>query len=371
MRHNEIVYQVFPRNYAQEEPFKSIANDLDRIKDLGVDIVYLLPIHIIGEKARKGTYGSPYSIRDYFSISPDLGSKEDLINLINKTHEKGMKIILDMVFNHTSLDNVLLKDHEDYYFHKNGKLSNRVGDWTDIIDLDTFKEETQDYLISVLKYWISLGVDGFRFDVASMIPLSLFIKARKELGKEVIFIAESIEKEFALHLINSGDYATPDEDMYPTFDSLYNYNWFTNFGRYIKGTEPIDILIERLNEDDAHQRLLTLENHDLPRVRSYFGNDKLKCWLELLAFIKGQIFIYAGQEYGNTHRPELFEKDVVDFSHKDLETLTLYKNLINSKKKQKEIVHQSFEKIDEHHVLVKVEYADGEKEEKEFYLPQM
>ena len=165
-----------------------VSKDLPRIKDLGSDVIYLMPIHEIGEENRKGTWGSPYAIKDYFSISPDLGTLDDLKELINKTHELGMKIILDMVFNHTSPDNVLVATHPEYYFYKDGKRGNRVGDWTDIVDLDTPREDVQDYLVSVLKYWLDVGVDGFRFDVASTIPLSLFEKARKILGNKPIFL---------------------------------------------------------------------------------------------------------------------------------------------------------------------------------------
>ena len=195
MKQNEIIYQIFPRNYSKEGTFKQITKDLERIRDLGVNIIYLMPIHEIGVKNRKGTYGSPYAIKDYYSISKDLGRLTDFKKLVKETHRFGMKIILDMVFNHTAPDNVLLKNHEDYYYHKNGKLGNRVGDWSDIVDLDTYKKETQDYLLDVLKYWVSLGVDGFRFDVASMIPLSFFKRAREEL-KDTIFIGESIDFNF-------------------------------------------------------------------------------------------------------------------------------------------------------------------------------
>ena len=268
MKQNEIIYQIFPRNHSIEGNFLSIEKDLPRIKELGATIIYLMPIHEIGEKERKGTYGSPYAIKDYFSISKDLGTKEDFASLINKTHELGMKIIMDMVFNHTSPDNVLLEDHEDYYFHTNGKLGNRVGDWSDIIDLDTNKEEVQEYLLSVLKYWTSLGVDGFRFDVASMIPLSFFKKARKTLQSGTIFIGESIDWDFHDYLLSIGDNPTKDDDMYPTFNFLYNYNWFRLFERYVKGEIKLSSIIERINEDKNNLRLLCLENHDNERVVS-------------------------------------------------------------------------------------------------------
>ena len=370
MKHNEIIYQIFPRNYSNEGTFSQIDKDLKRIKELGTTIVYLMPIHEIGEKERKGTFGSPYAIKDYFSISKDLGTKEDFISLVNHIHQLGMKIILDMVFNHTSPDNVLLKDHEDYYFHKNGKLGNRVGEWSDIIDLDTEKKEVQDYLISVLKYWVSLGVNGFRFDVASMIPLSFFVKARNELPRDIIFIGESIDWDFHDYLKSIGDNPTDDNDMYPTFDSLYNYNWFIEFTRYIKheGKTTLKDVIDRINIDKNNMRLLCLENHDNLRIASLLSPRSLENWLSFISFIRGQLFIYAGQEYGNKHKPELFEKDPVDFSYKNENIFEMYKKCIENKKSQKEIIEQNIKLVDDTHVEVTVKYVDKTSNKKLFDL---
>ena len=368
MKQNDVIYQIFPRNYSLEGTFRKIEEDLPRIQSLGVDIVYLMPINEIGIKNRKGTCGSPYASKDYFSISSDLGTIDDLKSLIQKVHKLGMKIIVDMVFNHTSPDNVLLNEHEDYYYHRDGKLSNRVGDWSDIIDLDTYKQETQNYLLSVLRYWINVGFDGFRFDVASMIPLDFFKRARKELGDNIFFIGESISKEFAKYLLSIGDYSTPDDDMYPTFDSLYNYNYFRALSNYILGKEQLSTIVDELNKDKRNQRLICLENHDNKRISSMLDKDKLKDYLDFISFIKGQLFIYAGQEYGNRHKPELFEKDPVDFSYQDLDILEMYKEAIDKKHHQKEIVDMDFVQTGENSIKVKVTYFDNTEEVKEFIL---
>ena len=368
MKHNEILYQIFPRNYSKEGTFLEIEKDLSRIKDMGVTIIYLMPIHEIGIKNRKGTWGSPYAVKDYFSISKDLGSLGEFTSLVNKVHALNMRIIIDMVFNHTSPDNVLLKDHEDYYFHRNGKLGNRVGDWSDIVDLDTQKKETQEYLLSVLKYWISLGVDGFRFDVASMIDFSFFSYARKELGKDVIFLGESIDHDFSNYLRSQNEIATLDKDMYPVFDSLYNYNFYREMIRYFKGEGSLQKVIDKINEDDSHLRTLCLENHDNDRISSLLDKERLSNWLDFFSFIKGQIFIYMGEEYGNKHKPELFEKDPVDFDYKDEEIYSLYLHYINRKLHQKEIIKQHISLIDINRVKVTVTYIDNSIEEKEFVL---
>lgn len=333
---NEIIYQIFVRNYSQEGTFQAVQQDLNRLKELGVDIIYLMPIHEIGIKNRKGTWGSPYAIKDYYSISKDLGTKDDFISLITTTHKMGMKIIMDMVFNHTSPDSVMLEQHPEYYFYKDGKLGNRVGDWSDIIDLDTSREDTQSYLLDVLKYWVSLGVDGFRFDVASMISLDFFKKARTELGKDIIFFAESIDYDFVNYLKSLGYSSTPDIDMYPTFDLLYNYSWFRPLERYLKNEISYEKLKCVINEDyeyigDKGLRIICFENHDTERIAAYINEDKLKDIVLDLVKYKGPLFIYMGQEYGAKHRPDLFDKDPVIWKTNE-KVLEIYKEAIKIKK---------------------------------------
>ena len=362
MLNNEIVYQIFVRNYSLEGTFQKVKEDLPRIKDLGVDIIYLTPIHPIGELNRKGTYGSPYSISNYFDITKDYGTLDDFKSLIDSIHELGMKIIIDMVFNHTSYDNVLVGTHPEYYFYKNGKLGNRVGEWSDIADLDTTRYDTREYLLSVLKYWIKQGVDGFRFDVASMIPLEFFKKAREELGTDIIFIGESIDPGFASYLRSIDDAPTYDKDMFPTFDSLYNYSWFMSFIAYIKGEiSTTDKFINDFNNDNKELkkngiRLNCLENHDNERIANLVNLDKLEQLLDLFSHLKGQLFIYAGQEYGIKHKPELFEKDPIVWK-KDEKIFSLYKKAIETKKKQPQIDYQLIEKLNDKKIRL-ISYKD-------------
>lgn len=368
MKQNEIIYQIFPRNYSKEGTFSAIEQDLERIKALGTTIVYLMPINEIGIKNRKGVWGSPYASRDYYSISKDLGTLADLKSLIEKTHKLGMKIIVDMVFNHTAPDSILFVEHPEYYFYKNGKPGNKVGDWSDIIDLNHDNPQTEEYLLGVLKYWIGVGFDGFRFDVASMIPLPFFVKARKELGGDVIFIGESVDTDFAKYLRKEGIYCCYDREMFPTFDALYNYNYFHQLYAYVKGKAPLDGVVEELNRDKDSLRLLCLENHDTERASSEMDQDRFIRFLDFIAFIKGSLFIYAGGEFGNKHRPELFEKDPVDFSYRNQALVQKYEQIIAAKRKQKEIVDISYRLKSKDEIVVSLVYQDGEKEEKTFNL---
>lgn len=339
MRHfNNVIYQIFTRNFSKEGTFKEVTKQLGRIKELGVDIIYLMPIHEIGVLERKGTWGSPYAIKDYFSISPDLGTLEDFKELINKTHELGMKIIIDMVFNHTSPDNVLVDTHPEYYFYKDGKRGNRVGDWSDIVDLDNYRKDTREYLCSVLKYWVDVGVDGFRFDVCSLIPLIFFKEARELLGEEIIFLGESVDPVWSASLREIGQTGTKDVDSFPTFDSLYNYTWYGSFRDYHQGkgdlSKVLDIIINDTKElPDYAIRVNCVENHDVNRVADTIKDkDLYKSWVRFAFMLKGNAFIYAGQEYGIDHLPQLFEKDPVIWPEEENEYYQFYKDLIKEKK---------------------------------------
>lgn len=345
----EVIYQIFVRNHSIEGTFKKVEEDLQRIKDLGVTIVYLMPIHEIGLLNRKGNMGSPYSIKDYFSISKDLGDKNDLISLINKTHELGMKIIVDMVLNHTSRDNPLMTEHPEYYYHPGGdkqKFGNKVGDWSDVCDLETSREDTQEYLLSVLKYWIDVGFDGFRFDVASLIPLDFFKKARKTLGNDVIFFAETIDDDFVRYAKEIGFKVTPDKDLYPTFTILYNYNWYRHLEHYLLGyEETLDKVVDSINKDEilpkGVYRVNALENHDTERIASFIKDeDSVKKITDFVFDLSGHIFIYAGEEYLEDHRPNLFEKDPLIWEKykqdKSLRYFSYLKNEIKNKNELKE-----------------------------------
>lgn len=332
-------YQIFVRNYSNEGTFKKVTEDLNRIKDLGADIIQLTPIHPIGIKGRKGTFGSPYAVKDYYAISEDLGTLEELKQLFDSAHKLNMKVILDMVFNHTAIDSIVYKTHPEYFFYINNKPANKLGDWADVIDLRMDLKEVQDYFIDVLNYWLKQGADGFRFDVASLIPISFFKRAREKLGEKPIFFAESIHKEFTEYVLTTNYYVTLDKDLYPTFDTSYNYNTYTALFDFLEGKSSTIIpYIKQLQEQEKtfpkyYNKSTTLENHDRERIANICKNDLTLKNIVAFSFInKGMAFVYAGEEYKLTHLPELFEKDVVSFQLKDKEYYDYIKKLIYLKK---------------------------------------
>ncbi len=316
------MYQVFVRNHTKDGTFKALIADLDRIKDLGTDILYLLPVHPIGEKRRKGTMGSPYAIRDYRKISPDLGTMDDFKTLIGEAHQRGMKIMMDIVFNHTSWDSLLLENHPEWFHrNENGELSGRVGDWWDIVDLDYGHPALWDEMIDVLTGYAKMGVDGFRSDVASLVPLDFWERARhavSEINNDVIWLAETVETHFCKHIRDMGYACASEGEIFQVFDMTYDYDLFPFLKGYWHGKISLKRYVERLNEQDGiypenYVKIRFLENHDQPRIADVLNlnKEKIITWTTFMFLQKGAAFLYAGQEYLSDRRPGLFEKDPI------------------------------------------------------------
>src|SRR5262249_5279717 len=172
-----VIYQIFPRNFSNEGNFKAVTAQLDRLKELGVTILWLMPIHPIGQVKKKGTIGSPYAVQDYYAINPDYGTRDDLKKLISESHRHNMKVVIDIVANHTAWDSVLMK-HPDWYKHDaNGNIT-YPHDWSDIAALNYANPELRRYMTDMLKYWIrEFDLDGFRCDVAGEVPTEFWENA--------------------------------------------------------------------------------------------------------------------------------------------------------------------------------------------------
>lgn len=358
----EIIYQIFVRNYSEEGTLKAVTDDLDRLYDLGITILYLMPIHEIGELNRKGTFGSPYSIKDYFSISKDLGTIDDFKELILRAHTLGMKVIMDMVFNHTSRDNLLIKEHPEFYYYKDGRLANKIGDWSDITDLETSRDDVQNYLLSVIKYWSSLGVDGYRFDVASFIPIQFFKKLREMIPNSFL-LAESIDKEFANYAKEQGCVVASDQELNQYFDVLYCYNYYHYLEHFYTNDEPLRKVIDALNSDQNIKRICSLENHDTKRLLEVVKNDdnRFQTLIKFMFTLNATPFIFNGMEIKNNHRPELFEKDPINWNTVDMETYNLFKKYIKNKLDEEEISKQSFKLLNNRDVEVTTKYKNNKK----------
>ena len=320
---NQIMYSVFVRNYSEEGTFEALRRDLDRIQALGVDIIWLMPIHPLGEKARKGSLGSPYAIRDYRAVNPEFGSLEDFRRLVEDIHGRGMKCIIDVVYNHTSPDSWLAEHHPEWFFHKEGgSFGNRVGDWTDIIDLDYSHRELWDYQIETLKMWAEI-VDGFRCDVAPLVPLDFWLEARREVEKVrpgCFWLAESVEPGFIRLIRSLGMTAHSDSEVYQAFDVCYDYDILDEYLGVFDNTVSLEDYAAAVTRQegmypDNYVKLRCLENHDRPRIAQLAPDDRMgRNWTAFSYFQKGMAFLYAGQEVQAEHTPSLFDRDTISWN---------------------------------------------------------
>lgn len=318
---NQVMYSIYVRNHTEEGTFRAIEPDLPRIKALGTDIIWLLPIHPIGVLKKKGTLGCPYAIRDYRDVNPTYGTMEDFKHLVEEIHKHGMLCMIDVVYNHTSPDSWLVENHEEFFYHTpEGMLGNQVGEWTDIVDLDYKNPALWEYQIETLKMWAEI-VDGFRCDVASLVPIEFWKQAKaavEQVNPNVIWLAESIQIDFVTYMRSCGVLAQTDNQLYEAFDICYPYDIWKYYEQYMAGTGSLTSYVESLNRQEGmyepdYVKLRCLENHDRPRIMSMVSSRKeLYHFTAFSYFQKGMAFLYAGQEYANTHVPSLFEYDRID-----------------------------------------------------------
>lgn len=316
---NKVIYSVYVRNHTNDGTFNAVAEDLDRIKSLGTDIIWFMPIHPIGVKNKKGSLGCPYANKDYRTTNPEYGTMDDFKSLVEKIHAKGMKCMIDVVYNHTSPDSNLSVEHPEFFYRKpDGNFGNKVGDWSDIIDLDYSNKEFWQYQIDSLVMWAKI-VDGFRCDVASFVPVEFWKQAREAVAKvnpDCIWLAESVHSSFNVFSRKSGIYTASDYELFDAFDMEYDYDIREVFDKYLKGKTSLSHYLDMFNYQEAiypqnYDKMRCLENHDQPRICHYVKNrSDLENYTAFLYFLKGSTLIYAGQEFGCDETPSLFDKDV-------------------------------------------------------------
>ena len=336
----QVIYSVYVRAHTPEGTFRAIIPDLDRIRSLGTDIIWFLPIHPIGIEGKKGSLGCPYANRDYRDVNPAYGTMEDFKELVSEIHARGMKVMIDVVYNHTSPDSVLYETHPEYFYHDaQGRPGNRIGDWADVIDLDYSNPALWDYQIESLRFWASI-VDGFRCDVATMVPLDFWKKARtavKQVRPDCIWLAESVHLSFGCEARRLGFRAMRDSEGFEAFDMEYEYDIREVFDRLLRGECALSHWTDMLNMQEAlypdnYNKMRCLENHDQPRIASLIPDmEALVNWTAMLFFMKGTTLVYAGQEWADRHLPSLFEKETID-RETGLSLMPLMRKLARAKK---------------------------------------
>ena len=298
-----VVYEIYPRAFSAQGNFNGITARLDDLKDLGVNILWLMPIHPIGQEKKKGTIGSPYAVRDYYGINPDYGTKEDFKKLIAEAHRRGMKVIIDIVANHTSWDSVMMKWPEYYEHDAQGHIT-YPHDWSDVAELNYANPQLRRYMTDMLKYWLrEFDLDGFRCDVAEEVPTDFWENARAELEKikpDIVMLAEGHKPELLLKAFDF-DYSWPLHSALTNVlqgrvgASDLRVEWDKEFREWPRGS--------------LHLRFS--DNHDERRAIARFGEPGALAASALMFTLDGVPLLYNGMEVGDTTEsgaPALFEK---------------------------------------------------------------
>jgi hypothetical protein len=335
---NLVIYEVYVRNHGPHGTFADVEADLPRIQSMGVDVVWFMPIHPIGKVKHKGTLGCPYSISDYRAINPLYGTRADFARLIERAHALDLKVMMDVVYNHTAHDSVLVHEHPEWFHQdEHGRPVTTVPDWSDVIDLKHPNEALSAYLIETLQGWAKLGVDGFRCDVASLLPQDFWMQARRDVAKVkpgVIWLAESVHAGFVGYRRAMGLSAISDSELYSAFDLTYDYDIWPIWQAAAVGKVVVSRFLEMLRYQDAiypanFVKLRYVENHDQARVMAIAPTRaQALAWTAFQAFNKGAFLIYGGQESAATHTPSLFDADRVAWGSYELQPfLTLLAHL--------------------------------------------
>lgn len=323
---NLTIYEVNLRQYSAGGTFREFADHLPRLAELGVGILWFMPVQPIGILNRKGSLGSYYSISDYMAVDQAYGTLEEFRKLVDQIHAMGMYVLLDWVANHTSWDNVLTVSHPEFYRRNEaGEVFPPFNEWSDVIGLDYNKTELRNYMISAMQFWLKeTGIDGFRCDMANLVPVDFWEQARCELDKTkpVFMLAEAEQRE----MLNEA------------FDAIYNWNFLhlmNGMAQNQRSVADLDAILHFEIEEfpvGSYQLLFT-SNHD---ENSWNGSEIERLSFGLEAFtvlyftLTGIPLIYSGQEAGNYRRLNFFDKDEITWKQDKM--FALFQRLIYLKK---------------------------------------
>lgn len=326
--HTTNIYEVNVRQYTPEGTFRAFAKHLPRLRRMGVETLWFMPITPIARKNRKGPMGSPYAASDYTSINPEFGTLDDFKDLVNEAHSMGFKLIIDWVANHTGWDHVWTAAHPEYYLKNPDGSFHIASGMDDIIELDYSKPELRAAMIEAMTFWVrEADIDGFRCDLASWVEVDFWVEARP--------LVEKIKPLFWL-----GEFDELENPEYgKVFDASYSWRWMHKTEDYYRNNLPLseltDLLLQYSNIGDASMRAWFTTNHD---ENSWNGTeyDKYGVIAKPLAVFSatwnGVPLVYSGQELPNMNRLEFFEKDDIAWNS-DCKLEDLYQRLFALKKK--------------------------------------
>lgn len=324
---NRVIYECFVRNFSPEGTFKGVEKQVGRLADLGVDVIWLMPIYKLGDKDKIGSYSSPYAVKDYKAVNPDMGTEADLRSLIKAIHDAGMEVWFDWVGNHTSTDNVWVSSHPEYY---GNKFIHPYG-WNDVWQLDVNNAAMHDAMIDAMQYWVdNFDIDGYRCDYASGPTETFWSKATSRVlknGKRIAWLAEDDSKPA---LVSKG-----------YFD--YNYAWafhdrlldFTGNGN-VSNLRNACVELNSGSAYNGRSRMVYLSNHDVVQDKGGTEDRLFGKYLKPLTVLEftvyGMPLLYNGQEIGySSGAVSLGDKRPIDWSRPDTEMSALIKTLAEVK----------------------------------------
>ena len=327
--YNSVVYEVNVRQFSPEGTFKGVEAQLPRLKELGVDVLWLMPMYQIGEVERKGTLGSYYAISDYKKVNPEFGTMEDFEHLLSVAHDLGFKVILDWVANQTAPDHVWMTEKPADFYERDAE-GNAIWeyDWTDTSSLNYENQEVWWAQDDAMRFWLEKGVDGFRCDAAGEVPAEFWYAIMPKMNKdypEAYFLAEAERDNLA--------------DSRQTFDANYAWELHHLLNSMAQGSKTVNDLKDYVARDAARFpkeafRLTFTSNHD---ENSWAGTEFERegaaanaCAVLCFTLPQSQPLVYTGQEIGLSRRLAFFEKDpITDWSAN--EYTTFWKTLIDLK----------------------------------------
>jgi len=305
--HRANIYEVNVRQYTKEGTLASFAAHLPRLADMGVTVLWFMPITPISLKGRLGTLGSYYACSDYTAINSEFGTEQDFMAVVHAAHELGMKVIIDWVANHTGQDHVWTISNPNFYMLDDQQNFTERNGWKDVIDLNYDNQDMRTAMIDAMRYWIdTAAIDGFRCDMAHLVPLDFWIEARQSLDavKPLYWLAEC-----------------EDARYFEAFDTTYAWAFMHASGsinRHEPNLKPVLEQLERYASEGSNtQKLFFTSNHD---ENSWNGTEyekygvTAKAWAVFTATWGGLPLVYSGQEIPNHKRLSFFEKDELAWS---------------------------------------------------------
>ena len=304
-----VVYEIFPRDFSADGTLNAVTARLDALQQLGVNVLWIMPIHPIGKLHRIGPLGSPYSVQDYYAVDPDLGTKAEFRQLVEQAHQRHMRVILDMVVNHTAWDSVMMAHPEFYQHDAAGKIITPHG-WSDVAALDYTNPALRRYISDVFLYWMkNFDLDGFRCDAASFVPTSFWDELRpqlKAIKPDVLLLAEASKPEL----------------MTRAFDLDYGWPLLSTLNRIIEDGEPASSIEAHVAEQAARfpqgtEHMLISDDHDEVRATVRYGGRAALAASALVFTLPGVPLLYNGMEVGDATESggqALFEKFRLNWS---------------------------------------------------------